>query len=329
MTSPFDERDITVVALCGPTGSGKSELAERLSGRFDGEIISADSMQVYRGMDIGTGKVPRARRSVPYHLLDVVEPGEPFSVALFRELGRRAVSDIHSRGHLPILCGGTGFYIQALLYEMDFPPGEQVENPIRRIYTDYAEAHGGQALHSLLAERDPESAALIHPNNTRRIIRALEMLDHGSSYAEGNKHLRSLPRHYHNQLTIGLSVDPSLLVERIDRRIDTMLAEGLIDEVSRLIDEGYRDAITARNAIGYKEFVPLFDDGALRDESRIEEAIGQVRIATHRYAKRQRSWFKRDSSIVWVNADNGIDDTVVDTCTRLIMDLNKGSRDEA
>ena len=173
-----------VICIQGPTASGKSELAERLALEFEGEIVSADSMQIYRDMDIGTAKVSAGERRVPYHCLDILDPGQPYSAALFQRDARRAFADISQRGHIPILCGGTGFYVRAALDDMQFAPGEQRDNPLRQRLSQLLDNEGERALYELLQREDPESAQLVHPHDVKRVMRALEMHAEGESYAQ-------------------------------------------------------------------------------------------------------------------------------------------------
>ena len=306
-----------VIVICGPTASGKSELAQAVAERLDGEIVSADSMQVYRGMDIGTAKVPPEKRTVAYHCLDLVDPGEQFSVALFQDIAREAVSDILQRGKKAIVCGGTGLYIQALCFEMSFPKGEQTDNPVREHYRALAERIGPEGLHALLEKRDPQSAALIHPNNVRRVIRAFEMLEDGTTYAEQNRSLHELVPHY-DALEIGLSVPPSVLAQRIDHRVDAMIADGLLDEVRRLIDLGFEKGITSPQAIGYKELVPIVKEGLSPSSQACRDAIAEIKTATRRYAKRQRSWLRRDGLVKWVDAGEGFTQSELEACLGMI-----------
>lgn len=294
----------TVACIQGPTASGKSALAERIAAALDGEIISADSMQIYRGMDIGTAKVPLAERGVAYHCIDILDPGEPYSAALFQRDARHAIDDIRTRDKLPVICGGTGLYVRAVLDDMDFAPGDE-SGPVRRKYERLAEELGEARLHGLLVEKDAESAALIHPHNVRRVIRALEMLEEGESYAARKRAFATLPARIPS-VKIALDVDRRLLYERIDGRVDVMLDAGLVDEVKALLDAGFRDGLTAPQAIGYKEIVAYLDGLCS-----LGEATGQIKQATRRYAKRQLSWLRRDSEIIWLRADEGITDTLV------------------
>ena len=288
-----------VICIVGPTASGKSELAQRLALALDGEVVSADSMQVYRGMDIGTGKIPAKERLVPHHGLDLVDPGQPYSAALFQDYARACFADIDARGRRCLLAGGTGFYVRAAIDDYDFPEGEQVGNEVRDRCNAYAEEHGAQALWDRLQERDPKSAALIAPANAKRVVRAFELLEAGTSYAAQHARLASIPQLV-PALFIGLSVDPEILRGRIDARVDGMLEAGLVAEVSGLLERGFREGVTAPQAIGYKEIV-----AALDGECTLDEAVERIKVGTHRYAKKQRTWFRKDGRIRWLDADSG------------------------
>ncbi len=300
-----------VICIQGPTASGKSELAERIACELDGEIVSADSMQVYRGMDIGTAKVSEQNRGVPYHCIDLLEPGQPYSAALFQRDARHAIEDIWRRGKRAVLVGGTGLYVRAVLDRMDFAAGEQEGNEIRAAYEKLAHEQGAQAVYDLLTRRDPASAALIHPNNTRRVIRALEMHDEGESYAQRKERFKSLPPYYES-VKIGLNVERDLLYQRINARVDKMFAQGLVDEVKGLLEQGFRSGLTAPQAIGYKEIV-----AALEGDISLDQAAEQIKQATRRYAKRQFTWLKSDAAIQWIDASADITDEVV--CSSLAL----------
>lgn len=287
-----------VVCVVGPTASGKTEVAQRMALRLGGEVISADSMQIYEGMDIGTGKIPVGERLVPHHGFDLLKPGEPYSAALFQAYARGLFAEIDRRGARSVLAGGTGLYVRAAIDAYDFPQGEQVENPIRARYAAYAEEHGVDALWKLLKERDPRSAAVLHPNNVRRVVRAFEMLEEGVCYADQVEKLAHIEQSV-PAVFIGLQVDPEILRQRIDRRVDKMLEDGLVGEVRGLVSRGFREGITAPQAIGYKEIVAY-----LEDEATLEEAVEQIKSATRRYAKRQRTWYRKDARIHWINADS-------------------------
>lgn len=286
-----------VIAIVGPTASGKSSLAQSVALELDGEVVSADSMQIYRGMDIGTAKVSADEQKVPHHLIDIIDPGQAYSAQLFQDQARAAFIDICERGKVPILCGGTGFYIQAALEDMCFPEGEQQDNPLRDSFETFRLTHGNEALWDLLNERDPRSAALIHHNNFVRVIRALEMHEEGVSYANQVKNIKMLPEAVWS-LRFLLQVDPLVLAERIDQRVDIMRDAGLVSEVEALIAQGFEEALTAPKAIGYKEII-----AAKRGEVTLDRAFEQIKTATRRYAKRQRSWFRRDGRLSVLEAD--------------------------
>jgi len=287
-----------VICVVGPTASGKTDLAQSIALEFDGEVVSADSMQIYRGMDIGTGKIPEKDRFVAHHGFDLVNPGEAYSAALFQNFARSCFREIEAKGKRSILAGGTGLYVRAAIDNYDFPKGEQVDNPVRDYYTAYAEEHGQQALWELLNLRDPRSAQILHPNNVRRVVRAFELLDEGRSYADQAEKLSSIPQLV-PAIFIGLQVDPEILKLRINKRVDSMVESGLVDEVKGLLNRGFREGITAQQAIGYKEIVRALDG-----EISLEEAIEEIKTSTRQYAKRQRTWFRKDTRIHWLDADD-------------------------
>ena len=282
------------MAICGPTAVGKSEVAERVADLVGAEIVSVDSMQVYRGMDIGTAKVPEAERRCPLHMVDVVDVSVPYAVAEFQRDARACVEDIAERSLVPILCGGTGLYLDAVVDEMDFPKGVATDSR-RAAYEAQLEAIGPDALHQILADRDPKSAAEIHPNNTRRVIRALEMLDEGVSYSEQRKGLKRHEPHFEVELFV-LTMDRETLYARIDRRVELMFEQGLVDEVRTLEGQGLAESHTASQAIGYKEVLQY-----LRGEISEREALTLVQKNTRRYAKRQLSWLRRDGRATWID----------------------------
>lgn len=284
-----------VLAVVGPTGVGKTAVGESLALRLGGEIVSADSMQVYRGMDIGTAKQPPELRSVPYHCVDLVDPGQPFSAALYQTAARDAVDGLLDRGALPVVVGGSGLYVRAALDEMVFPSGEPA-TPTRERLQQLADELGPDGLHQYLAARDPKAASLIHRSNTRRVLRAIEMLEaSGVSYSEQHA-LFAERRAAYRTTYLGLTMNRGDLYERIGDRVDRMLAVGLPAEVERLLTEGYREAITAVQAIGYKELVPVLEQGA-----DLQLAVLQIKQATRRYAKRQLTWFRSDPRITWLD----------------------------
>lgn len=302
-----------VIAVVGPTASGKSAVADLVAEALGSEVVSADAMQVYRGMDIGTAKTPVSERRVPLLLVDVADPTEPYSAALYQRDSRRAIDRLRAEGRVPVLCGGTGLYVRAALDEMEFPHGE-VDGTARQRYQDLAGKLGPEGVHSLLAERDPESAALIHPHNVRRVVRALEMLDEGVSYARQSAGF-SEPREHYPSLQFALTMDRARLYARIDARVDAMMRAGLLDEVRGLMDAGAADALTSRQAIGYKELID-----ALEGRCTIGEAVDLIKLRSRRYAKRQLSWFRRDPRITWLDMDV-LD---ADGAARLIVDALGG-----
>lgn len=297
MTDLDHTSDQPIIVVVGPTASGKSSLAIALAERLNGEVVSADSMQVYTGMDIGTAKVPPEERIVPHFGFDLVHPGEPYSAALFQEYARNCFQDIQARNKTALLCGGTGFYVRAAIDDFQFPAGDQTNNPIRDHYQDFLNQNGTDALWKLLSEKDPESAAVIAPADSKRVIRAFELLAEGESYARQKERFATIPQKY-PAIFFGLAVDPDILRNRIDERVDAMFKEGLIEEVQSLLAAGFREGITAPQAIGYKEIVSALDGSITLDEAR-----EQIKFATHRYAKRQRTWFKKDQRIHWLDAD--------------------------
>lgn len=285
-----------VVCIVGPTASGKSVLAEELAVRLGSEVVSVDAMQVYRGMDVGTAKTPRARRRCPLRMVDVADPLEDYSVRLFRDEARSCVDALLAEGHTPVLCGGTGLYLNAVIDEMEFPAGKRGDER-REAYERLAAERGADALHALLAERDPESAALVHPHNVRRVVRALEFADEGESYARHHEGLHARAAHYDARVW-GLTMARERLYERIDARVDDMMAHGLLDEVRSLVKAGLTTETTAGQAIGYKELL-----GALAGETSLEEAVELVKRRSRRYAKRQLSWFRHDGRVRWIDLD--------------------------
>lgn len=302
-----------VIAVVGPTASGKSAVADLVAEALGSEVVSADAMQVYRGMDIGTAKTPVSERRVPLLLVDVADPTEPYSAALYQRDSRRAIDRLRAEGRVPVLCGGTGLYVRAALDEMEFPRGE-VDGAARQRYQDLAGKLGPEGVHALLAERDPESAALIHPHNVRRVVRALEMLDEGVSYARQSAGF-SEPREHYPSLQFALTMDRARLYARIDARVDAMMRAGLLDEVRGLMDAGAAYALTSRQAIGYKELID-----ALEGRCTIGEAVDLIKLRSRRYAKRQLSWFRRDPRINWLDMDV-LD---ADGAARLIVDALDG-----
>ena len=282
-------KKISVYAVVGPTASGKSAYAIRLAKELDGEVISGDSMQIYRGMDIGTAKASVAeQQGVPHHLLDVAEITEGFSAGRFMELAKEKIAEIHGRGKTPILCGGTGLYIELLLTGKQLSENTADEK-LREELLRFANEQGNEALHARLAELDPKSAETIHPNNVKRVVRALEIaLTTGNTKSEADEKSREGENPYAPtiiRLTYG---DREALYKKINLRVRRMFEEGLENEVRTLCDRGLRETPTASQAIGYKEFYPYFDGEITL--AQVEEDICRN---TRRYAKRQETWFSR------------------------------------
>lgn len=288
-----------VLAIVGPTASGKSSLAMVLAQHLGAEIVSADSMQIYRGMDIGTAKVPVEERLVRHYGIDLVDPGEPYSAALFQAYARDSFEEIESHGKRPMLCGGTGFYVRAAVDDYEFAEGEQVGNAVRDEYNAMLQEQGPEVVWRALEERDPASAAKVHPNDAKRVIRALEMHAAGESYAARLDKLHGIGESIPT-LFLGIDVERDILRQRIDERVDLMREHGLVREVEGLLEQGFREGVTARHAIGYKEIAAALDGSTTMDE-----AFEAIKTATKRYAKRQRTWFRSDERIAWIDGDSG------------------------
>ena len=298
-----------MIILAGPTAVGKTAASIRLAKAVGGEIISADSMQVYRHMDIGSAKIrPEEMEGVPHHLVDVLEPEEDFNVVRFQQIAKTAAEEIYARGRIPIAAGGTGFYIQALLYDIDFTENDG-DSSFRRELEKTAEEKGGEYLHALLQEADPEAALQIHPHNIKRMIRALEFHHQtGGKISEHNEREREKESPYQYAYFV-LTDERSRLYDRIDRRVDLMMEEGLLDEVRFLKERGVRRDSTAMQGLGYKELYACLDG-----EYTLEEAVRIIKRDTRHFAKRQLTWFKRERDVIW--ADKSVigqdDDAVID-----------------
>ena len=285
-----------ILVVSGPTASGKTALAVELALAHNGEVVSADSMQIYRRMDIGTAKPTRAEmRGVPHHMLDVADPEEDFSVARYVELAARCVDDILARGKLPIVAGGTGLYIDSLLSGRTFARFDP-DSPLRRELEEELARRGGAALLEELARVDPDTAARLHPNDGKRIVRALEVYrSTGTTLTAHNAMTRSLPPRY-DALTLTLAFQRREdMWSRIDRRVDRMMADGLAGEVRALLDSGVPDRCTAMQAIGYKEMA-----AALRGDGDTARAAEEIKLRSRQYAKRQLTWFRRNPDARWL-----------------------------
>lgn len=283
-----------VLAIVGPTASGKTALSIELAKILNGEIINGDSMQIYRGLDIGTAKItPNEMQNIPHHLLDIKEPTESFSVAEYQSIVRAKIKEIQSKGKLPIIVGGTGLYVQSVLFDYQFTV-DRVNDNIRQAYYDELERVGPERMHEKLKSLDPESAKAIHPNNTRRVIRAIEIAEHSSTQRSAeaqNKGNKPMYRH----LIIGLDINRELLYERINMRVDQMVDQGLVDEANRLWTNQIRD-VQAVQAIGYKELFRFFNG-----DTSLDVAIVELKQNSRRYAKRQFTYFRNKMNIHWVD----------------------------
>ena len=283
-----------LIVICGATATGKSDLAIALAQKVGGEIINADSMQVYQGMDIGTAKVPLAERGgIPHHLLDIYPVNQDMTVARYQELARAKVDQLSADGTPIIVVGGTGLYIKSILDDLNFP---DTDPDIRQKITDEAEAIGNEALHAKLAALDPVAALAIPFENVRRVIRALEVIE-----ITGQPYTTNLPREgstrYPDAIQIGLAMDRDDLGERINQRVDRMWELGFVDEVEELINQGLLEAKTAQAAIGYAQIIAM-KHGVMSEE----EAREDTKRATRQYVRRQETWFSRDARITWLSA---------------------------
>lgn len=291
-----------MIVIAGPTAVGKSAAAVKLAKQLNTEIVSADSMQVYRGMDIGTAKVNEAEKEgIRHHLIDCIDPHENYDVVRFKEMAKEACTDIQERGMIPIVCGGTGFYIQALLYDIDFTQEEGIPG-LREELFELAEKKGTEVLHRILIDIDPEAAGKIPANNVKRTVRAIEFYRiHGQKISEHNEAEEARKEYsaYDSKLFV-LYDERERLYERINRRVDMMLESGLLSEVQALIDAGVDPEGTAMQAIGYKQ---LYD--YLNGKCSYEKAVEDIKTISRRYAKKQLTWFRREKDAIWVNAGEG------------------------
>jgi len=293
----MDSRKPNIAVICGPTGIGKTATAISLAESYDGEIVGADSMQIYREMEIGTAKpTPKEQARIPHHMVDIIPPDAPFDAARYEKMARKAVDDLHRRGKLPVVAGGTGFYIKALTRGLfDTLPNDPV---VRNRLQEEAETLGGRALHERLTACDPETARRLHPNDTYRTVRALEVFEvtgkplsaHHQDHQFGDRPFR--------ELKIGLSIPRETLYRRIDTRVDRMLRAGLLDEVRGLLEKGYTPELKSMQSIGYRHMADF-----LQGRLPWEEAVRTMKRDTRRYAKRQMVWFKADPEIHWLAPD--------------------------
>ncbi|KAF1084641.1 tRNA dimethylallyltransferase [Sporotomaculum syntrophicum] len=289
---------IPLMVIAGPTATGKTEIAVEVAQNLNGEVVSADSMLIYRYMNIGTAKpTMQEMKGIPHHLIDIIDPSEDFSVACYQQLAREAIENIYLSGKIPLLVGGTGFYIDAVLYNYDFS-GATVDRELRKSLHQMAEDKGNEAVYKLLQIYDRETAARIHVNDLKRIIRALEIYKHtgttGALFRNANKQIY---RDY-EVIFVVLYYDRKTLYQRIEARVDKMIKQGLVTEVRGLLDAGYQRNLVAMQGLGYKEIV-----GFLLNEYSLDEAVQLLKRNTRRLAKRQLTWFRRYSSIKWIDME--------------------------
>ena len=296
---------IPLIVVAGPTASGKTSLAIDIAKTLDGEIVCADSMQIYKYMDIGTAKATRDEQAqCPHHLMDIVEPDCEFSVADYTELAHKTISDIVSRGKTPIMCGGTGLYIDSVVNDVEFGEFEN-DYTLRRELEELAKKEGSQRLIDMLSEFDPLSAKKLHPNNLKRIIRAIEFYKVSGIPISEHQHMTKLKESRYNAVEFIIDRERYELYDRINRRVDIMMDEGLADEVKTLIDRGYSPELNSMQGIGYKELIAYFNG-----KSTLDEAVDAIKQNSRRYAKRQLTWFRRNENIHWLSPDNALEEAL-------------------
>ena len=293
------QTDTITYYIAGPTACGKTQTAVKLAKLIDGEVVSADSAQIYKYMDIGSAKPTiEEMQGIPHHLIDALYPDEEYSAAIFQQMARDAINDIKARGKTPIVAGGSGFYLNALLYDAAFSHTEPNKNA-REKYMQIAEQYGNIYLHSLLKMRDPESAAAIHANNVKRVIRALIFYDDtGLKLSSHNAEQAKKQKSPDARLFI-LNMNRLLLYERINQRVDIMFDRGLAGEVKKLLEMGYDEQLTSMRALGYKETVDY-----LKNRYTLDTAKDKIKIATRHFAKRQLTWFRNKCDGVWIDMNN-------------------------
>lgn len=283
-----------LVIITGPTGIGKTELSLELAKKYKGEIISSDSMQIYKKLNIGTAKIDLDKTSIPHHMIDIIEPSDNFTVADFKSSATKIITDINNRGGLPFLVGGTGLYINSLVYNLDFTetePDYEYRDELREIL----EEEGSEFLYEKLQGQDRDMAEKIHKNNGQRIIRALEILKSGNKKGDNFRE----ENNDYNLIYIGLNMDRAKLYQKINQRVDKMIDLGLIDEVKNLLDEGLDKNSQSLKAIGYKEVISYLDG-----EIDFDEMVDLIKKNSRHYAKRQLTWFRRDKRIKWFDRES-------------------------
>ena len=312
----MDKRPLVIIT--GPTGVGKTDISIDLAKKINGEIISADSIQIYKYMDVGSAKImPEEMDGVPHHLVDELYPDQEFNVFVFKEIAKKAIEGIYERNRIPVIVGGTGFYIQSILYDIDFSDEDNEQGTIRKKYMDLAAEHGNDYLHDMLRRVDPESAELIHKNNVKRVIRALEFFEiNGKKISEHNEEQKQNESPYNFEYFV-LNRERSGLYDRIEKRVDIMLEDGLENEVRELLDKGYDRKLVSMQGLGYKEMAAYIEG-----EISLDEAVYLIKRDTRRFAKRQLTWFRREKIVRLLNYED-FDNSKSKMCEFMIECLKK------
>jgi tRNA dimethylallyltransferase len=288
-----------IIVIVGPTAVGKTYVSIELAKKLGTEIISADSMQIYKGMDVGTAKInDEEKQGIRHHMIDLIYPHENYSVSDFKTEAEKNIDEMLSRGKVPVIVGGSGLYVNSLIYDLDFSNAKS-NDKLRDYYTYYHQEHGEEALYEKLRKIDPESADKIHMNNVKRVIRALEVYDlTGKKFSETNTDIRKKSSKY-DFILIGLSMDRKALYERINQRVDKMIDDGLVEEVKALLDKGFEKNLISMQAIGYKEIIEFLEGNITFDE-----AVNILKRNTRHFAKRQFTWFLKDENVKWFNIED-------------------------
>lgn len=310
-----------LVVITGPTGVGKTDLSIMLAKKINGEIISADSIQVYKYMDIGSAKImPEEMDGITHYLVDCIYPDEEFNIYVFKKMALLAMEEIYNKGKIPIIVGGTGFYIQSIIYDIEFKEEENEidsQNEIRKKYEDLAKLHGNSYVHNILRDIDPDSADAIHENNLKRVIRAIEYYENTNELMSVHNKRESEKESPYDFNYFVLNRDRDLLYKRINYRVDKMLEAGLVEEVRKLLSMGYDRNLVSMQGLGYKEIVSY-----LSDEISLDEAVEIIKRDTRRFAKRQLTWFRREKNVTMINYEDYNND-VEKICDDMIKRINK------
>ncbi len=306
-----------MIIIAGPTAVGKTALSIELAKAINGAVISADSMQVYKGMDIGSAKVTKEEmQGVDHYLIDIIEPTETWNVTEFQKRAKEALNEIYANGQIPVIAGGTGFYVQALLYDIDFTK-EDEDTDFRKQMENFAKVNGNHALHEKLKEVDPKAAEQIHENNVKRVIRALEFYKKTNTPISAHNEEQRQNESPYNYAYFVLTDDRNTLYDRIDRRVDAMLSAGLVAEVSKLKENGLNKDMVSMKGLGYKEILSYLDA-----ECTLEEAVYILKRDTRHFAKRQLTWFRREKEAIWLdrstyhNSTEELKDACIEICRK-------------